>query len=222
MLSIKNIGVKLATIASSFNPLKEPFLWRASQEKQFCQKVYKRPFLKGRGVLGNNRKANVEKWELRRLEFFIECLRIVLNAIPWGECENKGRQRGYRLRSNCVNLSYVQMTALKLTCVPSIRLHRPVEKARLHFSSLMSVYLQWAMCLHLTASWFDDIIFHSRPLVKAFAAMCNGKFVIWQQIRAFINPEQWQEFQYSHWSVMVKNSAIGSTLKEIAFRIMFL
>lgn len=68
---------------------------------------------------------------LEDLKIFIECRRVVLNAILRGGCENKGRQRGYRLRSNCVNLSYVQMSARKLTCVPSRRLQQPVEKARL-------------------------------------------------------------------------------------------
>lgn len=45
-------------------------------------KSYKAPVLKGRGVLGNNRKANVEKRELRRLEIFIDFVRLVLNSIP--------------------------------------------------------------------------------------------------------------------------------------------
>lgn len=46
--------------------------------------------------------------------------------FPGEKMKTKASREGYQLRSNCVNLSYVQMSALKLTCVPSISLHRPV------------------------------------------------------------------------------------------------
>lgn len=57
-------------------------------------KSYKAPALKGRRVLANNRKANVEKWELRRLEILIDSGRLLLNAIPRRGEENKGQPRG--------------------------------------------------------------------------------------------------------------------------------
>lgn len=46
--------------------------------------------------------------------------------FPGENMKTKASREGYQLRSNCVNLSYVQMSALKLTCVQSVSLHRPV------------------------------------------------------------------------------------------------
>jgi len=73
-------------------------LWKTNWEKKpppplsYSLKPTKAQFLKRgtRGVLRNNSKANVEKWELRRVEIVIESVGIVLNAIPrGGRPENK-------------------------------------------------------------------------------------------------------------------------------------
>lgn len=45
--------------------------------------------LKGQGVLRNNRKANVEKSELRKVENLIDSLRIVLMKFPGEEGKTK-------------------------------------------------------------------------------------------------------------------------------------
>lgn len=83
----------------------QPFhwsLWRPSPLKAglvrnkppASAKSYKAPALKGRRVLADNGKANVEKWELRRLEILIDSVRLLLNKIPRRREENKGRRRG--------------------------------------------------------------------------------------------------------------------------------
>lgn len=108
------------TIVSSLKFLKGVFFWRSGWEKQLNQKAYKEPFLKGWRVLPNNRKANVEKWDLRGREHLIGSIRLAIKAAPMGEREDKDQQRGVSLRSNCVNLSYVQMDAPRLTCAPSV------------------------------------------------------------------------------------------------------
>lgn len=157
--------------------------WPVRNKTPASAKSYKAPVLKGRGVLGNNRKANVEKRELRRLENFIDYVRLVLNSIPRREQENKGRERGVS-------------TEVKL-CQPELRSDERTEadlcsKCKPTPACLKSpAFILFPWCHYISSgpcaySWqppgLTTLFFHSHPSVKAsrnWPHLWNGTFVAW-------------------------------------------
>ncbi len=205
MFVFQNILVKLTTIASSFKPLKRGFSFEGQAKRNnsvrppASAKAYKGPFLKGRGVLRNNRKANVEKWELRRLENLIESVRIVLNAIPRREHENKGRQRGVSAE---VKLCQPELRSDERTGVDLCTKCKRAPaclKSPLSFQFLDVIispvgHVPIADSLLVWRHYFFTATHRwKRPPNRLH--LWNGTFVIRQQIRPFIKSEQWQEFQ---------------------------